>query len=292
MNNEIYKTLRETNVTEHVDQKNGLNYLSWAWAVDELMKKYPEAQYEVERFDGKPYLYDPLTGYMVFTRIRIRDIEHEMWLPVMDEKNKAMLDHQYTYTVATWEYNKETKKREKIGTEEKTVEPATMYEINKTIMRCLVKNMAMFGLGISIYADEDLPEAEITEEELLKRAKAYKFAGTKHPGQTIEEVYKIGDTGYLQYWLDQPNGNAEVKKYITMVTGMKSKEVPDTEAEQKERLILIGEIQDLANQTGTDLADVHKFYKHEGGLEYYTTAELKNCKRQLTDKKKKIEGDK
>ena len=97
--NEVFKKLREINVTGHVEQKNGLNYLSWAWAWDEVMKVYPEAIYEIERFDNKPYLYDEHTGYMVFTRMNIGNIEREMWLPVMDSNNKAMLDHKYTYKV-------------------------------------------------------------------------------------------------------------------------------------------------------------------------------------------------
>ena len=80
---------------------------------------------------------------MVFTKVTIEDITHEMWLPVMDGANKAMKSKPYTY-------------KTKYG--EKSVEAATMFDINKTIMRCLTKNLAMFGLGIYIYAGEDLPE--------------------------------------------------------------------------------------------------------------------------------------
>ena len=82
----------------------------------------------------------------MFTKVTINGITKEMWLPVMDSKNKAMKKEPYTYTT-------------KYG--EKTVESATMFEINKTIMRCLVKNLAMFGLGLYIYAGEDLPEADV-----------------------------------------------------------------------------------------------------------------------------------
>ena len=89
----------------------------------------------------------------MFTKVTIEGITHEMWLPVMDEKNKAMKDKSYTY-------------KTKYG--EKEVAPATMFDINKTIMRCLTKNLAMFGLGIYIYAGEDLPEDVKNELDTLK----------------------------------------------------------------------------------------------------------------------------
>jgi hypothetical protein len=74
-----------------------------------------------------------------------------MWLPVMDGANKAMKRQPYTYKV--WDrYNNKW--------QEKQVAAATMFDINKTIMRCLVKNLAMFGLGLYIYAGEDLPESD------------------------------------------------------------------------------------------------------------------------------------
>ena len=102
--------------------------------------------------------YDPVLGYMVFTSVTINGLTREMWLPVMDGANKSMLDHPYTYKVKKYEYNPETRKKEFMGNyDEKQVEQATMFDINKTIMRCLTKNLAMFGLGIYIYAGEDVP---------------------------------------------------------------------------------------------------------------------------------------
>lgn len=233
----LFETLREINVTGHVEQKNGLNYLSWAWAWDEVMKKYPNTIYEIERFEGKPYLYDPLTGYMTFTRVRIQDTEREMWLPVMDSNNKAMLDHEYTYKVDKYEWKNKVKT--KVGEEIKTVKAATMFDINKTIMRCLVKNLAMFGLGLALYSGEDLPEEELTEEQmkaktekLIEEAKEYRFGEkTKHPNETILEVFEK-DKGYLQWSLD--NGRSEkVKEMITLLTGLKPTEIP-TDEEQHE----------------------------------------------------------
>ena len=142
-----FEVLNNVNVNEHTEVKDTgktkLTYLSWAWAWAEVKKRFPEASYEIIKFNGLPYVFDEKTGYMVYTTVTIEGITHEMWLPVMDGNNRAMLDH--PYDVQT-KYNKFT------------VQPATMFEINKTIMRCLTKNLAMFGLGLYIYAGEDLPE--------------------------------------------------------------------------------------------------------------------------------------
>jgi hypothetical protein len=95
---------------------------------------------------------------MVFTEVTIDGLTREMWLPVMDGANKAMKDQEYTYKVKKYAFNQVTRKKEWTGEyEDKVVEQATMFDINKTIMRCLTKNLAMFGLGIYIYAGEDLP---------------------------------------------------------------------------------------------------------------------------------------
>jgi hypothetical protein len=141
----VFEVLFDTNVNGHTEGRNGLTYLSWAWAWAEVKKIYPDAQYEIEKFNGLPYVFDELTGYMVYTKVTIQGITHEMWLPVMDSANKAMKATPYTYET-------------KYG--EKKVEAATMFDINKTIMRCLTKNLAMHGLGLYIYAGEDLPEVD------------------------------------------------------------------------------------------------------------------------------------
>lgn len=125
-----FEEVLKVNVNDKTEKKGNLTYLSWAWAWAEFKKLYPDATYEVVKFeDGKPYYCDEETGYMCYTKVTAEGQTHEMWLPVMDSRNKAMLQ-------------------------------PTMFDINKTIMRCLTKNLAMFGLGLYIYAGEDLPETE------------------------------------------------------------------------------------------------------------------------------------
>ena len=136
----VFDRLSAINVNEHVEKKKDLTYLSWAWAWSSTKKECPDATYKILPTD-----YDEVLGFMCHTEVTIEGETLGMWLPVMDGANKSMLKTSYTYTT-------------RYG--DKTVDAATTFDINKTLMRCLVKNLAMFGLGIYIYAGEDLPEAE------------------------------------------------------------------------------------------------------------------------------------
>lgn len=152
---EVFDELMKVNVNGHTEKKKTggteLTYLSWPFAWAEVKKRFPDAHYEIEKFNGLPYVYDEKTGYMVYTTVTIGGISHEMWLPVMDGANKAQKSVPYEYSVKGYGGRPDSVK---------TVAPATMFDINKTIMRCLVKNLAMFGLGLYIYAGEDLPIGE------------------------------------------------------------------------------------------------------------------------------------
>jgi hypothetical protein len=136
----VFERLSAINVNDHVEKKSNLTYLSWAWAWAVTKRECPDATYKILETE-----FDETLGFMCHTTVTIEGETLEMWLPVMDGANKSMLKKSYSYTT-------------RYG--EKTVESATTFDINKTIMRCLVKNLAMFGLGIYIYAGEDLPEGE------------------------------------------------------------------------------------------------------------------------------------
>ena len=136
----LFARLSRINVSEHTEKKKDLTYLSWAHAWRIFKTEAPDATYEIGKTE-----YTPGLGLMCHTKVTAEGESHEMWLPVMDGANKAQQIDSYTYET-------------RYG--EKTCEGATMFDINKTIMRCLVKNLAMFGLGINIYAGEDLPAGE------------------------------------------------------------------------------------------------------------------------------------
>ncbi len=147
MNN--FKKLYELDVNHKTESKQGLKYLSWAFAWAEFKKVYPEATFTVDRYDGKPYLHDANLGYIVSTEVTVDGLSLPMQLPVMDNKNKAMKCIPYQY---------------KTRSGMKDVEAATMFHVNTAIMRCLVKNLAMHGLGLYIYAGEDIPSVDNSEE--------------------------------------------------------------------------------------------------------------------------------
>lgn len=176
MSEEIKKKFQELyskNVTEYIEQKNGLNYLTWSYAWAEFKKVYPDATYEVKKdSDGRCYFGDKDIGYMCYTSVTAGGLAYEMWLPVMDGANKAMKTEPYTY-------------KTKFG--DKAVESLTMFDVNKTIMRCLVKNLAMFGLGLYIYAGEDLPE-DITEHTCSECGKIVDSAMAKRTEKAFGTV--------------------------------------------------------------------------------------------------------
>ena len=146
----MFNALSNLDLSDKCEKRDQLTYLSWANAWSEFKSAYPSATYRIlKNENGLPYFSDPNLGIMVFTEVTVDDVTHQMWLPVMDSKNKAMKLEPYTYSV--WNNFKK-------AFEEKTVQAASMFDINKTLMRCLVKNLAMFGLGLYIFQGDDLPE--------------------------------------------------------------------------------------------------------------------------------------
>lgn len=156
MEKSIIEKLLALNVNEHTDKKNNLTYLSWSWAWAEMIKLFPEATYTVSKnTDGLPVFGNEKMGYMCYTTVTAGGITHEMWLPVMNHMNKAILQ-------------------------------PNMFEINKTVMRCLTKNLAMFGLGLYIYAGEDLPEGE--EQPTQQQPKRQQNKPTEQPKEEAPPV--------------------------------------------------------------------------------------------------------
>lgn len=149
--NELY----EINVNERTEKKGKLTYLSWAWAWSQFKKSCPDAVYTVN--EDKFYADG---SCMVSTSVTADGETHEMWLPVMDNRNNA-------------------------------IENPDSRKISDARMRCFTKNLAMFGLGLYIYAGEDLPEEDTAEQErknALKKAKGAFFV--KHEASDIEAVKK------------------------------------------------------------------------------------------------------
>ena len=210
MNKQQFENLYSLDVSQYVEEKQGLSYLSWAYAWREFKKFYPDAVYTVVKDEhNRCYFGDENIGYMVYTTVTAGGLTYGMWLPVMDGANKAMKLSAYEYTVKNpnFKYAKKDASgvyRDKYGNEQpeyivKRCEAISMFDVNKTVMRCLVKNLAMFGLGLYIYAGEDLPEdirsfvceecgVEITANMAERTQKAFgktlcKSCGLKHAEQ-------------------------------------------------------------------------------------------------------------
>ena len=132
MEKSVFETLFEINVNDHVEKKNGLSYLSWPYAWAEVKKRFPEANYKVyETENGCIYFTDGKTCW-VKTGVEIAGLEHIEYLPIMDYKNKSI-----------------------------SLENITSFDVNKSIQRSLTKALARHGLGLYLYAGEDLPEIEV-----------------------------------------------------------------------------------------------------------------------------------
>lgn len=132
----IWDTLSKINVNNHVEKKNGFSYLSWAWAWGVLMDNFPNSKFSFDKFGdgGSEVFYYPDGSAEVRCALAVEGVTRVMWLPVMDHRNKPIIK-------------------------------PDARAINDTKMRCLVKAMALFGLGHYIYAGEDLPDAAKSQPE-------------------------------------------------------------------------------------------------------------------------------
>lgn len=145
------EALLKTNVNEHTEKKANLTYLSWAWAWAEALKADPKATFKVEMFDGKCYMEINGTA-MVWVTVTMFDKPMTCQLPVMDSGNKAIPLKGYT---AVSKYGKEYR-----------VE-CDAFAVNTAIMRCMTKALGLHGLGLYIYAGQDLPDEDAPQEKVI-----------------------------------------------------------------------------------------------------------------------------
>lgn len=166
----VFETLNAINCNDHTELKNGLTYLSWAWAWQMVKKNYPSAFYTIyETPEGRPYFDDGRTCW-VKTGVTIEGLEHIEYLPIMDYNNRSI-----------------------------PVEKVTSMDMNKAIQRSLTKAAARHGLGLYIYACEDLPDAEQQAQkdqapEAVRKTAAARKAATQtapddKPKLSKEEIY-------------------------------------------------------------------------------------------------------
>jgi len=174
-NAEIFRNLNELNVNEYTAKKGNFTYLSWAWAVRELLKVAPNATWVVHEFEEwhehgsskQPYMKTD-TGYFVQVTVTVNMIDRTQVHPVLDNRNQ-------------------------------TIDEPNAFQINTSIQRCLAKAIALHGLGLYIYAGEDLPvDDPLTTEEINKITEIAKTINkSKSNGiQTMLDDGSINRTNY------------------------------------------------------------------------------------------------
>lgn len=174
-----FSVLNSINVNDKAEKKNGLTYLSWAWAWGEAKKAFPDSTYTIyENKDGFNYHTDGRTCW-VKTGVTVNGIEHIEYLPVMDYKNRSI-----------------------------PVEAVTSFDVNKAIQRSLTKAVARHGLGLYIYAGEDLPE----DERILKDPDPETFKPNVYSkNDLIQKIYEAGarrghDESKVNAWVEKNKG--------------------------------------------------------------------------------------
>lgn len=196
MNESVFSKLNSINVNDKTEKKNGLTYLSWAWAWGEVKKLYPDATYTIYE-NTLPsgyvvnYFTDGRTSY-VKTGVTINNLEHIEELPVMDYRNKSIL-----------------------------LENMTSFDVNKTIQRSLTKALARHGLGLYIYAGEDLPEDEKDNEleKIIDKTKVQALNKSIENAGIKDQVVELILSGYGY----TSTSEIKVKDYQQIIQDFKSK---------------------------------------------------------------------
>ena len=206
----VFATLNAVNCNEHTEKKNGLTYLSWAWAWGIAKSYYPDANYTIyENPQGWNYFTDGRTAW-VKTGVTIQGQEHIDCLPVMNVRNQSI-----------------------------PLENVTSFDVNKAIQRSLTKALARHGLGLYIYAGEDLPDsADEENREAVKQARKR----TAQPRLTKEQFYKMvrlhatgeraKDGGDIRSaWIKECNpSQSEIDDFDMLVMDYKSGEINQDQA--------------------------------------------------------------
>ena len=164
----VFQKLKEVDISKLAEKKGKFDYLSWAHAVREMLKVFPEATWEVHEYDGMPYM-ETTTGYYVKVSVTIEEITRTQIHPVLDNKNQA-------------------------------IEKPSTFQINTSIQRCLAKAIALHGLGLVLFAGEDLPDniTEKQEKEFIKLANQVKDEEAKKAMLKAIESGKINESNYAK----------------------------------------------------------------------------------------------
>ena len=208
----MFETLSSLDLSHLIEKRENLAYLSWSNCFSILKQIYPLATYRVIKNpeNGLPYFTDRI-GIFVYTEVEIEGVTTECFLPVMDNKNKAMRLEPYTYQV--WDNYKK-------NYVEKNVNAATSFDVNRTIWRALVKNVALAtGIGLSLYTGEDVPSigddtnSSAPQQPMQRPVQQDPLAGIKNAINSANDV-----TTLMSFYLDHQGeieANPSIKALLT-----------------------------------------------------------------------------
>lgn len=205
----VYETLRAVNVSDHTEKKNGLTYLSWAWAWDTLMLHFPDSYVDVKRDkNGRFWFDDGFTGW-VEVEVVVNGISRSELFPIMDYKNKSI-----------------------------PADQITSFSANTAVQRATTKAIARHGLGLYVYAGEDLPPTEQQSADIFE---LYETA-VKKLRPLLESMEEIGED------LNSQKNTEYIKKTAKIKTADPAVLYKEGDADGLSRLIKVYE----KMQKGTD----------------------------------------
>ena len=164
----VFQKLKDVDISKLAEQKGKFDYLSWAHAVREMLKVFPEATWEVHEYDSMPYM-QTATGYYTKVSVTIEGLTRTQIHPVLDNKNQ-------------------------------TIDTPNAFQINTSIQRCLAKAIALHGLGLSLFAGEDLPDniTDKQEKEFTKLANQVKDEKAKKAMLSALKGGRINESNYAK----------------------------------------------------------------------------------------------
>jgi len=188
------EALLKTDVNAHTEKKNNLTYLSWAWAWAEALKADPKSTFKVEMFGDKCFM-DINGTAMVWVTVTMFDKPMTCQLPVMDYRNKAIPN-------------------------------PDAFQVNTAIMRCMTKALSLHGLGLYIYAGEDLPEEATKEKVIITPAQGIKdelpIEILRYLDELAVELIAICEKDPKAAWVRLEKENLEADQKVALWTLMPS----------------------------------------------------------------------
>lgn len=191
-----FTELYAVDVSAHIEKKNGFSYVSWPFAIAELRKRHPTAVWEVVRFEGMPFQMTP-AGVFVEVAVTVEGIRLSQIHPVINHANKP-------------------------------IKEPTSFEINTSIQRCLVKAIALHGLGLFVYAGEDLPEDVKKGQDAEAEKKSQRGSELEEFALYLIDCHHQGkDLDAIRVWYDQAtwikDDETEEKLYVWNLLKQESK---------------------------------------------------------------------